>query len=71
MALALENNKKWLGRECKCLIDDFGKGNDMLARNECYKMVVLKADRHMLGKFVNVRITKINPHYLYGEIINK
>jgi len=67
--IALDNNKKWIEWQGKCLIDDFGKGNDMLARNNCYKMVVLKADKFMLGKSVNVRITEITPHYLHGEII--
>jgi len=67
--IALDNNKKWLGQKIRCLIDDFGKNNDMLARNECYKQIVLKADKFSLGKFVNIKITEITPHYLIGEII--
>jgi len=67
--IAIDNNKKWIGWQGKCLIDDFGKSNDMLARNESYKQIVLKADKSLLGKFVNVKITNIAPHYLYGDVV--
>jgi len=61
--------KNYLEKEMKVFVDQKGFGNTFLARTENYKLVAVKSSKNILGKFVNVKIKKLFPHYLMGEII--
>jgi len=67
---ALENNKKIVGKETVVLIDS--KTNDgWLGKNDQYKTVKIKSNgqkKDLVGKFVNVKITKAMEWALEGEI---
>jgi tRNA-2-methylthio-N6-dimethylallyladenosine synthase len=66
---ALENNKKYIGKESAVLMD--GKdGGGWIGKNEQYKTVRIKYNKNLLGKFIKVKITKALPWSLIGEIIN-
>jgi tRNA-2-methylthio-N6-dimethylallyladenosine synthase len=65
---ALENNKKFLGKETTVLIDSNKNGN-WYGKNEHYKTVQIKSKDNLLGKFVKVRITEALTWSLKGEII--
>ena len=64
--IALQNNKKWLGWEGKILIDEKGKYDSWMGRNNCYKPVVVKGD-FKLGEEVNVKIFDATSFDLRGE----
>lgn len=75
--IALEKNKKFIGREFNVFVNAKGFegfGNSWLARNENYKMVVVKTlekeekeeKENLLGKFINTKIIDATSHYLIG-----
>ena len=65
---ALENNKKFLGKETTVLIDS--KKRDMwYGKNGQYKTVQIKSDKNILGKFIKVKITEALAWSLKGDII--
>ncbi|MEM4710522.1 MAG: tRNA (N(6)-L-threonylcarbamoyladenosine(37)-C(2))-methylthiotransferase [Candidatus Woesearchaeota archaeon] len=72
-ALSEKENKKWIGKECVGLIDEIGKNNKLIARNESYKQIILEnkqyQSKYSLGDFVKVKITSSGIYDLKGEII--
>lgn len=64
----LENNKKWIGWEGDALVTEKSK-TGFLAKNFAYKPIQVKSDKDILGKCVNVKITKASSSALFGEII--
>lgn len=64
----LENNSKWIGWEGKVLVTEKSK-TGFLGKNFAYKPVQVKSDKDILGKCVNVKITKAGSSALFGEII--
>lgn len=75
LSLALQNNKAYFeklkDRRIKVLIDD-NLGTSYLARDDNYKLIIINnKDRktNLLGKFVEVKLGKISPHYIFGELI--
>lgn len=64
----LENNKKWVGWEGKALVTERSR-TGFLAKNLAYKPVQIKSEKNILGKTVNVKITKASSSTLFGEII--
>ncbi|MBD3202808.1 tRNA (N(6)-L-threonylcarbamoyladenosine(37)-C(2))-methylthiotransferase [Candidatus Woesearchaeota archaeon] len=56
--ISQKNNKKWLGWQGKVLIDEYGKDNTFVARNDYYKPVILKGELN-LGEFVDVKIKNV------------
>ncbi|MGV8151067.1 MAG: tRNA (N(6)-L-threonylcarbamoyladenosine(37)-C(2))-methylthiotransferase [Candidatus Woesearchaeota archaeon] len=72
--ISKENNKKWLGRECIVLINEIGKRDELIGKNECYKQVIVKTPESnrvlKLGDFARVRIIDSGMFDLRGEIIN-
>ena len=54
--ISLDNNKRWIGKECNVLIDDIGKNNTLIGRNDSYKQVILRNCKHDIGEFVKVKI---------------
>jgi len=65
--IARLKNEKWLGWKGLVFVSE--KKEDWIARNYTYKPIVIKSDEDLLGKEVEVKITKIQPHYLIGELI--
>jgi len=61
--ISIEQNKKWLNWEGEILIDEFFKG-----RNFAYKSIHLNSKE--IGKFVKVRINRIDGLKLFGEILD-
>ena len=66
-----ENNKKYVGTVEKVLIEGFSKNNDraLTARTDSNKVIIIEADKEMIGKVVNVKIVSEHKWYLKGEII--
>jgi len=68
--ICTEKNKKWLGWEGEILVDEIGQEGSFICRNYCYKPVVIKSKKNLLGKKVNVKIIKTTNHTLRGIMIN-
>lgn len=64
-----ENQKQWLGKQAKVLIDKKGFENTWLGRADNYKLFAVQSKENILGRFVNVKVKKILPHYLIGEVV--
>ncbi len=62
--LALERNKKYVGKDMDVLITQHGKNGTLLARTDAYKQVVLKQGK--IGDFTRITINGATPHYLIG-----
>ncbi len=68
--IALERNQRWIGWTGKVLIDEKGKTHgSWISRNFTYKPIVIKTSTNMLGKTVNVQVTKAFTTYLAGTIL--
>ncbi|MBI5253059.1 MAG: tRNA (N(6)-L-threonylcarbamoyladenosine(37)-C(2))-methylthiotransferase [Euryarchaeota archaeon] len=63
--IALEKNKRCIGKEFEVLVTEFGKNNTMLARTNSYKQVVLQGAN--LGEFLKVKIKDAMPSYLIAD----
>ena len=67
--LSFKRNQNWIGWAGEAFVDEKGKtSNSWISRNFAYKPIVIKTSRNMLGKIVNVQITKAFPTYLAGII---
>jgi threonylcarbamoyladenosine tRNA methylthiotransferase CDKAL1 len=67
--IALEKNKKWIGREESVLIVSRGKKGGLEGRTSTYKPVIIGTqDCHLLGEFVKVNITAAKPSCLLASI---
>lgn len=64
-----ENQKKFLNTEHKVLVDSRGFENTWLARDKNYKLFAVHSRENILGKIVNVKVTRVTPHYLISDII--
>ncbi|RLG12623.1 threonylcarbamoyladenosine tRNA methylthiotransferase [Candidatus Pacearchaeota archaeon] len=64
LQICKKNQKNWIGNEIKVLVDKKGWDNTWLGRTENYKLAVVLSDKNILGKFIKVKVIKINPHYL-------
>jgi threonylcarbamoyladenosine tRNA methylthiotransferase CDKAL1 len=58
------NNKEWLGWTGDIIIDEIGKNNSFVGRNEYYKPVVVKAAGLKIGDVLKVRVIRVMQHYL-------
>lgn len=70
-AIALELNKEYIGKELEILIDGEAlRGEDALqGRTATDKVVIVKAGKKYLGKYVDVRIVRASHWSLEGEIV--
>jgi MiaB/RimO family radical SAM methylthiotransferase len=67
--ISFERSGGWLGWEGRVLVDEVGKmARSWVGRNFAYKPVVLREGEGLLGKFVDVRVVRIFPTYLEGEV---
>ena len=67
--ISFERNQHWIGWAGEVLIDEKGKiPNSWIGRNFAYKPIVVKGSANLLGKTLNVKITKTFSTYLAGTI---
>ena len=67
--IALERNQSWMGWTGEILVDEKGKTcNSWISRNFAYKPIVIKTSTNLLGKTLNVKVTRAFPTYLAGTI---
>jgi MiaB-like tRNA modifying enzyme len=68
--IALERNQRWTGWTGEMLIDEKGKiPGSWIGRNFAYKPIVVKSPANLLGKTLNVKVTKAFSTYLTGTIL--
>lgn len=67
--ISFEKNKDWTKWKGKVLLDEKGKGKTLMGRNYAYKPIVVEAKETMLGKTVQIRVTKAFSTYLKGKIV--
>lgn len=67
--IKIKRNERWIGWEGEVLVDERGKNNSFIARNFAYKPIVIKSEKNLLGKFVDVEITEIKSNFLIGKIV--
>lgn len=65
--ISFENNREWIGKTCKVLIDEKGKKqNQCIGRNSFYKQILFN-EKIPLGKTVNAKIVSAETFYLIAE----
>ena len=71
--IQLEINRNYLGKTLEVLIDDKSKTDENLlsGRTDGGKIVHFPGDAGLIGKYVNVKITKVKSFYLTGELEEK
>jgi threonylcarbamoyladenosine tRNA methylthiotransferase CDKAL1 len=73
--LSMENNRRWVGRSCRVLVDDRKKEGSVVSRNNWYKPVVIQLNTRKgesgfgidLGGFYSVRIRDASTYHLLGS----
>ena len=70
--IAVEKNKKFIGREFKILIDEKSTRGNLIGRNENYKQILLPLNQKnvKIGNKVKVRIVDATKNDLRGRIID-
>jgi MiaB-like tRNA modifying enzyme len=63
--LARLKNEKWLKWKGTVFVAE--KKEDFVGRNYAYKPVVIRSKENLLGQEVEVKIVKVQPHYLIGK----
>jgi tRNA-2-methylthio-N6-dimethylallyladenosine synthase len=69
--ITAERNARFVGRTLKVLCDDISKTDEsmMTGRADTPRPIHFKGDSSMIGKFVNVKITKSDLFSLMGEVV--
>lgn len=67
LQISLERNKKYEGKELVVFVNE-QQGTNCLARDENYRLVVIKSRKNLLGKHLKVKIKQAFSHYLFAEI---
>jgi len=66
--IAFERNREWVGWKGEVFIDEIGKvPGSWIGRNFAYKPIVIKSEKNLLGKVVNVEIFNAFPTHLEGN----
>lgn len=70
--ISLERNKRFVGRTLRVLAEDVSKydGDHLTGRADTPRPIHFKADKSVIGSFINVKITEAETFSLNGEIIN-
>ena len=69
LQICKNNQETWIGKEVRVLIDKKGFENTWLGRSNNYKLFAVHSKRNILGKFVNVKVKKLLPHYLISKLV--
>ncbi len=65
--IALERNRRYLGRSMEVLVTKHGKNGTLLARNSAYRQVVLRGGSAELGDFLRVRVSRVSHTCLFAQ----
>ncbi len=65
---SLKKNKAWVGWKGEFLIDERGKNHTWIGRNFAYKPIVIKGNKHLLGRFMDAQVVEAFQTYLEAEI---
>ncbi len=65
--IALERNRRYLGRSMEVLVTKHGKNGTLLARNSAYRQVVLRGESAELGDFLRVRVSRVSHTCLFAQ----
>ena len=65
--ITLAQNKRWVGKTCKALVDERNEDGTFVARNASYKPILLKG-RLKLGNFITTTIKNAETKYLIGNL---
>jgi len=68
---ALKQNNKLLNQIIKSLVERIDNKGHIVARTLNYKEVIItnSDDENLIGQFVNIKITKVSPWKVWGEIV--
>ncbi len=69
LEICKQKQENYLGKELSIIVDEKGFENTWLGRTENYKLVAVQSREKILGKKVSVKIQKVSPHYLIGNLI--
>ncbi len=71
--ISREINEGSLGKVLRIIVDDIEDNNEGIytGRTAANKLVHFKADKNYIGKFINVKITRIGAFDLFGEMIGE
>ncbi len=66
-----ERYKRYLGRTLEVLVENQSarSDSDYSGHTRCHKVVNFPANEAMLGRLVEVKITEVKPHSLYGNMV--
>ena len=56
-----------VGYHSRCLVTEVGKPGTMMARDSNYTPIVIRGNKNLLGKFVDIRTVKKGPTYLISD----
>jgi len=71
-SISKKSNQKDVGKTFEILVEDKGKyENQYIGRTSYNKIVVVKSEENLIGKFVNVKIHKLSGSTLVGEILDE
>lgn len=62
---ALRFNKKFLNKEVECLIT-YKKKDWFIGKTKHYQTIMVKSDKDLIGKFVKVKINKVEPFRMFA-----
>lgn len=69
-AIQIEDNNQWIGWKGEALMTEKGPKGGLMARNLHYKPIIVDAPETLLGTFATVKITKAEPTYFFGELLD-
>ncbi len=68
--LAFEKNVRWIGWQGEAVVDEKGKvSGSWITRNSAYKPIVIRNGKRLLGKTVEIKVTKAHATHLEGTMI--
>lgn len=71
-SLSLERNTRFLGKVLRVLVEEKSKSGDntLTARSDSPRPIHIEGDESLIGKFVNVKITKAETFSMNGEVVD-
>ena len=62
------SNSEWLGWKGKIIIEEKGKNDSWIGRNDYYRQVIVKGN-FTLGEVIDIKVFNVEQFYLDGEIM--
>ena len=69
--IGLERNEAEIGKTFRVLVDgeSMDEKYDLSTKMEGGRLIKVNGSKDLIGKFINVKVTKASPHALFGEIV--